>query len=311
MPPIPKLSAAPRPEDTMEPISARYKDTILRMMAHAADTGSVTVDKVYQEGNKRILPFIDAMIAENLEPGSGIRSFANLERLASLSRDGAKCLLLVEHYSNFDLPAFSFLLRKAGPEGERIAESIVAIAGIKLSETNPVVTAFTGAYSRLVIYPSRSIDELATKIVDPARRAAETAKANAINLASMKELARLRTEGRLVLVFPAGTRFRPWDPASKRGVREIDSYIRSFDYMSLVTINGNILRINPDGEMLEDLICKDRVVIDVSDPKPCSAFREAIKASTPPDADKKQAVVDAVMAELDAMHEGVERTLKA
>jgi len=295
----------------MEPISARYKDTIIRMMSHSKRGGGVSIDNVYQEGNKYILPFIDSMISENLEAGSGIRSFANIERLAALSRDGAKCLLLVEHYSNFDLPVLIYLLRKAGPEGERIADSIVAIAGIKLSETNPVVTAFSEAYSRLVIYPSRSIDEIATKIVDPARRAAETAKANAINLASMKALARLRTEGKIVLVFPAGTRFRPWDPASKRGVREIDSYIRSFDYLSFVSVNGNILRLNTGGEMLEDMVCKDRVIVDVSEPRRCDEYRERVKASLPPDVDKKQGVVDAAMAELEAMHEGVERTLKA
>ncbi len=295
----------------MDPMSARYKDTIIRMMAHATGDMNVSTDRVYQEANKTILPFIDSIVAENLEPGSGVRSFANIERLAKLSREGSKCLLLVEHYSNFDLPVFIYLLRKAGTEGERIADSIVAIAGIKLSETNPVVTTFSEAYSRLVIYPSRSIDELTTKIVDPARRATEIAKANAINLASMKELARIRTEGKIVLVFPAGTRFRPWEPETKRGVREIDSYIRSFDYFSLVSLNGNILRINPDGAMLEDLVCKDRVIVDISEPRRCDEFRNSIKDTVPEGQDKKQAVVDAVMAGLEAMHEGVQRTLKA
>lgn len=295
----------------MNTFSSRYKDTIIKMMAHSSGGTIVKADSVFQEGNKAIIPFIDSMVADNLEPGSGIRSFANLQKLATLSKTGHKCLLLVEHYSNLDLPAFSFLLRKAGPQGEAIADSIVAIAGIKLSETNPVVSAFTEAYSRLVIYPSRSIDELSTKIADPQERAAEMKKANAINQASMKELSRLRTDGKIILVFPAGTRFRPWDPSTKRGVREIDSYIRSFDYMSFVSINGNMLRINPDGEMLEDLVCKDRVVIDIGEPRSCDQFREAVKTLVPPGNDKKQAVVDAVMAELDAMHEGVSRTLKA
>ncbi len=281
------------------------------MMAHTVGKMTVSTDEVFQEGNKNVLPFIDSMISENIAPGSGIRSFANIERLAALSRDGAKCLLLVEHYSNFDLPVLSYLLRKAGPEGERIANSIVAIAGIKLSESNPVVAGFSEAYSRLVIYPSRAIDEINAKITDPVKRAAETLKANAINLASMKELARLRKDGKLILVFPAGTRFRPWDPGSRRGVREIDSYIRSFDYMSLVSINGNILCLNPGGEMLEDLICHDRVIIDISEPKKCDEFRSRIKESTPEGEDRKQAAVDAVMAQLEAMHEGVQRTLKA
>lgn len=294
----------------MEPISTRYKDKILGMIQHSEGKTSVSIDDVYQEGNRAILPFIDSIIAENLAPGSGIRSFANIEKLASLARGGSKCLLLVEHYSNFDLPVLIYLLRKAGPEGERIANSIVAIAGIKLSETNPVVTAFSEAYSRLVIYPSRSIDELATLIKDPAQLAAETLKANSINLASMKTLARLRVEGRIVLVFPAGTRYRPWDQSSKKGVREIDSYIRSFDYLSFVSINGNILRLNPKGEMLEDMICQDRVVVDISEPRRCDEFRSRIKDRTPEGQDKKQAVVDAVMVELEAMHESVGRSIQ-
>ena len=294
----------------MESLTVNYSGIIREMMQHAHKKSTITIDEVYQEGNRTLLPYIEKIVADQLLPGSGVRSFTNLQRLAKLSRDGAKCLLLVEHYSNFDLPVLLYLLRKAGPEGERMAEDIVAIAALKLTESNPIVSAFSEAYSRLVIYPSRAIEEIEKKITDPALRAAEVAKANSINLASMKELARVRTSGKMILVFPAGTRFRPWDPSSKRGVREIDSYIRSFDYMSLVSINGNILHINPEGEMHEDLVNRDRVVFDVSGPRRCDDFRSHIKNATSPDADKKQAVVDAVMQELEAMHAGVEASLR-
>lgn len=294
----------------MESLTVNYSGIIREMMQHAHKKSTITIDEVYQEGNRTLLPYIEKIVADQLLPGSGVRSFTNLQRLAKLSRDGAKCLLLVEHYSNFDLPVLLYLLRKAGPEGERMAEDIVAIAALKLTESNPIVSAFSEAYSRLVIYPSRAIEEIEKKITDPALRAAEVAKANSINLASMKELARVRTSGKMILVFPAGTRFRPWDPSSKRGVREIDSYIRSFDYMSLVSINGNILHINPEGEMHEDLVNRDRVVFDVSEPRRCDDFRSHIKNATSPDADKKQAVVDAVMQELEAMHAGVEASLR-
>lgn len=290
----------------MEPVSTRYRDTIRKMIAASKGAASVSVDQVFQRGNIALLPFIDSIIVENLRPGSGFRSFDNLRSLHALAAGGAKCLLLVEHYSNFDLPAFSYLLRNSGPEGAKLADDIVAIAGIKLSETNPVVSSFTEAYSRLVIYPSRAIDEIRNKVADPEVQAAEISKANQINLASMKELARLRASGKLILVFPSGTRFRPWDPSSKRGVREIDSYLRSFDYMSFVSINGNILQINPDGEMHEDLVDQDRIVFEISKPEECAAFREKVKATVSGDDDKKQAVVDAVMARLEAMHLEVE-----
>lgn len=294
----------------MEPVSTRYRDTIRKMIAASKGTRSVSIDEVFQQGNLELLGYIESIVAENLEPGSEIRSFENLKKLHELAAAGAKCLLLVEHYSNFDLPAFLYLLRHVGPDGARVADDVVAIAGIKLSETNPVVASFSEAYSRLVIYPSRAIDELKVKIEDPDRRAQEISKANQINLASMKELARLRSSGKLILVFPSGTRYRPWDPSSKKGVREIDSYLRSFEYMCFVSINGNILEINPDGEMHEDLVGPDRVVYEVSQPELCSEFREKVKASVTGDDDKKQAVVDAIMARLETMHAAVEPSRK-
>jgi glycerol-3-phosphate O-acyltransferase len=250
------------------------------------------------------------ILEENLEPGSTIRSMENLIKLADLAATGKSCLLLLEHYSNFDLPAFIYLLRKAGPEGARIADSIVAIAGIKLSATNPIVTTFAEAYSRLIIYPSRSVEALKQGMRDPKALAEEMFKSNAINRATMKTLGELKTSGKLILVFPSGTRHRPWDPATKRGVREIDSYLKSFDYMCLVSINGNILRINPEGEMQEDLICRDKVIIDASEPLSCGEFRDTAKKGTSLGEDRKQAIVDALMARLEEMHLAVEASLK-
>lgn len=293
----------------MEPISARYKETIMKMIKEATRTGAVSPDDLYQEANAQLLPYIDSIITDNILPGSEIRSMGNLEHLLSLAKSGQSCLLLLEHYSNFDLPAFSYLLRQAGPAGKEIADALVAIAGIKLSETDPVVSAFTEAYSRLVIYPSRYLEIIKEKIKDPKELVAELMKSATVNRTAMKTLGELKTQGKLVLVFPSGTRYRPWDPSTKRGVREIDSYLRSFDWMCTVSINGNILRINPEGEMKEDLICKDRVVFDVSPPMSCPEFRERVKHAKHFGDDKKQAIVDALMASLDAMHEAVDKDL--
>ena len=295
----------------MEPISARYRETIMKMIKCSKRELAITTDDVYQPGNADILPFIDSIIEENLEKGSGIHDLPNLERLLELADSGKSCLLLLEHYSNFDLPVFSYLLRKAGPAGTRIAGALVAIAGIKLSETDPVVTAFTEAYSRLVIYPSRSLEIIKANLKDPKELVAEMMKSSSINRAAMKSLGELKVSGKLVLVFPSGTRYRPWDPSTKRGVREIDSYLKSFDYMCMVSINGNILRINPEGAMKEDLICRDTVVYDVSPPIECAGFREKAKQAKHFGDDRKQANVDALMAALEAMHEAMDRELQS
>ena len=292
----------------MEPISHRYRDRILKMMALSRGESHVSEDNVYQPGNDGLLPFIDEVVKENLLPGSGIRHFERLVELLELARSGEPCLLLLEHYSNFDLPVFHYLLRQEGPRGVEAAQALLAIAGIKLNESNPVVLAFTEAYSRLVIYPSRSIEIIKRNLKDPKELVAEVMRSTTVNRASLKALAALKTQGRLVLVFPAGTRFRPWDPSSKRGVREIDSYIKTFGKMCLVSINGNILRLNPDGEMEEDLVCQDRVIYDVSPVMDCQDFRDRMKKEHKHREDKKQATVDGLMDILERMHEEVEKT---
>jgi glycerol-3-phosphate O-acyltransferase len=128
-----------------------------------------------------------------------------------------------------------------------------------------------------------------------------------INRAAVKTIAIVKHSGKLVLVFPAGTRYRPWDPSTKRGVREIASYIKGFDNFCLVAVNGNILRINPTGEMEEDLLNADKVVYTAGKVQRSEYFLERIKEDHHFRDDKKQEMVDEVMAELEAMHAEAEK----
>jgi glycerol-3-phosphate O-acyltransferase len=291
----------------MEQIITRYKETIERMVR--LSQGSPAVDKghVFLEGNPAIRTLIDSMIQENIEDGSGLRNASHIFELHRLARDGRAVLILSEHYSNADLPVLIYFLSRLGDEGRAAAEAIVAIAGIKLHEENPLIRALTGAYTRIVIYPSRYLEIIRTKIKEPRELVHEVLKSNSINRAAMKSLARVKAEGKMVLVYPAGTRFRSWDPGSKRGVREIDSYIKTFDFMILISINGNILRINPAGEMSEDLIVRDKIVMTASPVIACREFRAAIKDEASFREDKKQLVVDEVMRRLDGLHRDAEK----
>jgi len=286
----------------MKPISAVYRDRIMQMMGKARLDTVVTEQNVYQQANKNVLPYIDGILDELILPGSGVDGAEHLRDLLTKAKEGHSCLLLVEHYSNFDLPALSYLIRKELPDGEELADAIVAIAGLKLNESNPVVTAFTEAYTRIVIYPSRSLQGL-----DPEKDRAEIIRSNAINRAAMKALNEVKVSGKLILVFPAGTRFRPWDPASKRGVREIDSYIKSFEYFCPVAINGEVLRIQ-QGDMAEDLVTQDVVRITVGPVTSCTEFREQARAEAEAAGveDKKQATVDKIMDLLEKMHQEAE-----
>ena len=283
----------------MLPISQKYRHLFVEMMKGTTrHSQEITTENVFQKANPTTRPHIDKIVAEHLLPGSGFEGVENLYQLHDLSAQGRSCLILLEHYSNFDLPAFLYLLERVGPKAKQIADGIVAISGMKLNEESKVVLAFSEAYTRIVIYPSRYFDG----ITDPEKLAAERRRSSAINRASLHEMVRCKHSGHIILVFPTGTRYRPGKPDTKRGLKEIDSYIKSFDYMLFVASSGNILRINPEGEMTEDLICEDKIVFKASPLVKCHEFRDRVRAEAPAGADPKQFVVDRVMAELERAH---------
>ena len=141
------------------------------------------------------------------------------------------------------------------------------------------------------------------------RLKAEEQKARKINFAAMRAMDACKKRGQMILVFPSGTRYRPGKPETKRGLREIDSYLRLFDYMLLVGINGNCLRINPDNpyDMLEDILEPGKVTLTAHPVLDCKKFREDVLSSLPADeSDPKQKTVDQVMQILDEIHNQVE-----
>jgi hypothetical protein len=287
----------------MTPISQKYRHLFVELMKSTTrHSQEISPDNVFQKANLAYRPTIDRMVAEHLLPGSDFRGLENMYKLQDLSDQGRSCLILMEHYSNFDLPAFLYLLSGKSARGRQIADGIVAIAGMKLNEDSKVVLAFSEAYTRIVIYPSRYFDG----ITDPDRLAAERKRSSAINRSSLHEMVRCKHSGHIILVFPSGTRYRPGKPETKHGLKEIDSYLKSFDYLVFVGSSGNILRINPEGEMTDDLICEDKVVFKASPVIKCHEFRDKVRAEAPAGADPKQYVVDRVMAELDRVHADLE-----
>jgi len=138
------------------------------------------------------------------------------------------------------------------------------------------------------------------------RREAEGRRAR-INIAALKALNTLRRQGRLILVFPTGTRFRAWDPSTGRGLKEIDTYLKFYSHMVTVAINGNTLLLNPAGKMDQDYLNKDVMLYSVSPVIKCSEFRRDAVKGRGEDEDLKQHVVDCVMARLAAQHEEAEK----
>ncbi|MDR3275651.1 MAG: 1-acyl-sn-glycerol-3-phosphate acyltransferase [Treponema sp.] len=283
----------------METLNSAFGGLIKKALVQFKTAPLITGNNVYQKADTRILPFVEEIVQTLILPESGIGGMDRLREILDRAREGKSCLLLLEHYSNLDLPCFRYLLTQEVDRGQELADALVAIAGIKLSEENPGVAALTSAYTRIVIYPSRSLKSLHGTDLDKKRL--ELLRAIAINRAAMKALNEVKRQGKLILVFPSGTRYRLWEPNSKRGVREIDSYIKSFDYMCMVAVNGECLHVR-EGDMTDDSVSRDIVRFSAGPVIPCAAFRATALAGAGEDEDRKQRTADAIMAQLEELH---------
>lgn len=283
-------------------IPGRYGAIIQKMMANSQKQHVITDENVWQEGNTGNRHLFYGIVEDLMLPGSSVQGIENLVDLYHKAQAGESCIILCEHYSNFDLPCMTNLIEKAHPEGQKIVGDLFAIAGFKLNEESPVVLCFTESFNRIVIYPSRSIEALP----DGPAKEEEMKLARKINLASMKALSRAKETGKIVLLFPAGTRYRPGRPETKKGVKEVDSYLKGFDHMVLMSINGNTLHVTSEGTMVDDQAHRDVILYGVGPVLSCAEFRKAAQADCPEGEDSKQFTVDRVMAELDRQHEKYE-----
>lgn len=278
----------------MRTIREIYGDIAYKMLEHSRQPHRVDETAIYQESNLENRRLVESVLDELLLPGSDLHHFEHLKTLYDVAQSGKSGLILMEHYSNFDVPCLYYFLEQRGEEGRRIADSIVSMAAMKLNEESRFVLAFTEAYSRIVIYPQRSLD----KLQDPE----DERRARAFNHRAVREMIRCKNEGNLVLMFPTGTRYRPHDPDSARVLNSVDSYMKAFDCVVFVGIAGNVLLVNPTSEMSEDFPVRDVVTFSVSPPVDSRRFRSEHRAAAGTE-DPKRAVAQAVERELNRMHE--------
>ena len=292
-------------------IREKYADMFKSLANLSVAAAKIDETNVYQKENPQTRKFMDKLVEDNMVEGSRLEGKENFRAFLDAVKSGKHGLILMEHYSNTDLPALCYLLEHdLGEEGKDLSKRIVAIAGMKLNEANPLVRAFAESFTRVVIYPTRSLTKAEEKAQSEEEKLEEEKRARTINLAAMRAMDKCKRDGEVILVFPSGTRYRPGHPETKRGLREIDSYLRMFDVMILVTINGSALTIdmnNPD-DMLADLIEPAVQIFGASPVIDCKQFRKDYLASLPADeADPKQKVIDHIMEIFDEQHEKIEK----
>jgi glycerol-3-phosphate O-acyltransferase len=282
---------------------SKYAGIIDQMIANSTGAPLITETNVYQESKPANKPLVRQIVQDLLLPGSRIIGRENLLELHRLALRKKPCLILMEHFSNFDIPCIYELLERCGDEYRDVADSIVSLAGVKLNEESKLVLAFTEVFTRVVLYPTRGIEAISD---EKDRHEAQRRRAR-INIAALKRLVKLRKEGKIILLFPTGTRYRPWDPTTARGLKEIDTYLKFYSRMVLIAVNGNTLIPNPQGAMDEDFPTKDVMIYTVSQVRKCSEFRRRALKGREHDEDPKQHVADSVMAALAALHARTEK----
>lgn len=281
-----------------------YKD-ILKREIQRDSFPQITPENVFSQALSSSQELSREFINSFMDNKSTIVGVDNLELLSQKAEEGYSCLILLEHYSNADYPCFYFLLERMGYKD--LADKLIAIAGVKLYEDSPVLKVLVKAFNSLFIYPSRSIIKIKEDDLE------EKSRSTKINMASLRKLKELKTDNHIVTIFPSGTRYRPWDPLSKKVLSEIVSYLKQFEYCVFVGINGNILRVKNEN-MEEDLVVEDTLLFNVSSVIKTQDFMEdalSHHSLEVNDEQAKEVIRSAIEEELAKMHvEGEEIILE-
>jgi len=290
----------------MDETTAAFFKQIVKMIPHSKmhEDTEITPENIFQPAHIANRDCLYEMTKETQLEGSTILGTDNLIKLSQLAASGKSCIILSEHVSNFDVPCM-FVRFYDYPDNKikEIFEKIIFVAGVKLNE-NPVVKLFTEMFTRIVIYPARSL----VKLQDNEEYKKEIELAKKINLRATRKIKELRNQGNIFLMYPAGTRYRPWLPDTKKGIKETASYLNSFDYFCCASINGNNMPPMEHEDMIKETIQKDVVVFSFGEVKSAKEYIQSInqKNSESGGENSKQFIVDSIMNEIDILHDKAE-----
>ena len=108
--------------------------------------------------------------------------------------------------------------------------------------------------------------------------------------------------GKMILMFPSGTRYKPNDPQTKRVVKAADSFMKRFDYVIFGGIAGNTLIVNDTEHMLRDYVHNDNMIYLFSSVYKCKNFRKEVKAQIDEGDDLSQHVTARIEQVLQDLH---------
>jgi glycerol-3-phosphate O-acyltransferase len=230
---------------------------------HSTENLVITPKNVFQEGIRYNYNIFMELVDRLMLPGSHVKGAKYLINTLSLIKKKKSILFLMKHVGNFDVPCLYSLLSKEGEQYQQILDRLVFIAGRKLNEDSIIVKTFSEIFSRLVIVPNREIPIQTDHETPEQKSYRETIEneATPINRAAFRKMINLRKEGRIIVLFPMGGRPKPW--LKEKGVKETTSYMRLFDYVQFIKMEGNLLPVGR--EMTEESPQRDKIVFTISD----------------------------------------------
>ncbi|NIZ18551.1 hypothetical protein [Entomospira culicis] len=260
-------------------------------------TEVVTPETVYRAGNPEARETADLLARGLILPGSKIIDAHHLAESWKLAQSGKSVLVLSEHFSNFDLTNITYLADNDPAIGKGFADNLIAMAGVKLSrDSDRFIAAFIQVYNRIVIMPSRSLDKLSGEELNEYKK---------MNLSAIKEMTKRKNSGHPILVFPTGTRTRPNQPDTAKAIPEMYSYMRGFDYIQFLSLNGLVLKVS-DISMSADEPQPNVVMMGAAKPISSQEFMENAEKNCPQGMEMRDFVPIYLMQQLHSLHDYVE-----
>ena len=228
-----------------------FADVLTQMHRDGLDTPAapVTPETVLRWGDRARLPPVASICRRLLLPGSGLQGVESLRQLVQLAESGQSCLLCLNHRSTLDVPTlFTLLEDQADAE---LFHPLIWISGRKLEEDAGMTSVLVQCVNRVVVSPNTWF---AAK-----RSEEESRQGRLVNVAAERTVARLRHEGWVFGLFPAGTRTRLDDPSTRQAIEQVHGYLEMFDHLLLGHIDGCTMPVSRDHDLTREAPRLDRV----------------------------------------------------
>ncbi len=228
---------------------------------------------VFQPHNEKNQKNLMTIVGKLLQPKSAIVNVEHLEKMSNLLKKGKSCLLLPEHFSNFDYPSLFYLSQKNSTIAPMF-QNTICMAAAKLNTESKIVLAFSEAVNRIMIHSPREKEKIQNRCTTEEQR-----KLELLNQRGLKKMLEYKNKGHAILMFPAGTRYRNHEPKSRQALQQVASFIKRFDYFCLIGIAGNVLIINPNTNtiMRQDIVRKDTLIYLVDEVQESKKFLNSMQ----------------------------------